>query len=110
MGKHERRWTRRAGSVLHDLLEPKLQLPASDLREVVAHTVPPLGDDEGAPDYAGIPKRVLRSDIYLEAMKEMGVTVKVTEEQSITLFDGVFDGRIQRNTLARSRLTVSQAD
>src|SRR6187397_51448 len=37
-----------------------------------------------APDYAGIAKRVLRSDIYLEA---------VTEEQSISLFDGVFDGK-----------------
>ena len=48
---------------------------------------------KGAPDYAGIPKRVLRSDIYLEAMKEMGVAVKVAEEQSITLFDGVFDGK-----------------
>src|SRR5512134_2840903 len=51
------------------------------------------GMTKGAPDYAGIPKRVLRSDIYLEAMKEMGVAVKVTEEQSITLFDGVFDGK-----------------
>jgi nitrate/nitrite transport system substrate-binding protein len=48
---------------------------------------------KGSPDYAGIPKRVLRSDIYLEAMKEMGVPVKVAEEQSITLFDGVFDGK-----------------
>ena len=26
----------------------------------VVAAVPPLGDDEGAPDYAGIPKRVLR--------------------------------------------------
>ena len=34
--------------------------------------VPPLGDDEGAPDYAGIPKRVLRSDIYLEANEGNG--------------------------------------
>ena len=63
---------------------------------MVAHPVPPLGDDEGCARLRGIPKRVLRSDIYLEAMKEMGVTVKVTEEQSITLFDGVFDGRIQK--------------
>ena len=31
----------------------------------------------------------MRSDIYLEAMKEIGVTVKVAEEQKITLFDGV---------------------
>ena len=45
-----------------------------------------------APDYNGIPKRVLRSDLYLEAMKELGVAPKVAEEQKITLFDGVFDG------------------
>jgi len=45
-----------------------------------------------APDYNGIPKRVLRSDIYLEAMKELGVNTKIAEEQKITLFDGVFDG------------------
>ena len=51
------------------------------------------GFTKGAPDYAGLPKRVLRPDIYLEAMKEMGVAVKVAEEQSITLFDGVFDGK-----------------
>jgi nitrate/nitrite transport system substrate-binding protein len=44
-----------------------------------------------APDYTGIPKRVLRSDLYLEAMKELGVATKVAEEQKITLFDGVFD-------------------
>jgi hypothetical protein len=36
---------------------------------------------------------VLRSDMYLEAMKEMGVKPAVTEEQTITLFDGVFDGK-----------------
>jgi nitrate/nitrite transport system substrate-binding protein len=46
-----------------------------------------------APDYTGIPKRVLRPDIYLEAMKEIGVTPKIAEEQKITLFDGVFDGK-----------------
>ena len=48
---------------------------------------------KSAPDYTGIPKRVLRSDLYLEAMKELGVPVKVAEEQSITLFDGTFDGK-----------------
>jgi hypothetical protein len=31
--------------------------------------------------------------MYLEAMKELGVTTKIAEEQTITLFDGVFDGR-----------------
>jgi nitrate/nitrite transport system substrate-binding protein len=51
------------------------------------------GMTKGAPDYAGIPKRVLRSDIYLEAMKEMGVKVTVAEEQKITLFDSTFDGK-----------------
>jgi nitrate/nitrite transport system substrate-binding protein len=48
---------------------------------------------KGAPDYAGIAKKVLRSDIYMEAMKEIGVKVNVAEEKSITLFDGVFDGK-----------------
>jgi nitrate/nitrite transport system substrate-binding protein len=45
------------------------------------------------PDYAGVSKRVLRSDIYFEAMKELGVKPTVTEERSITLFDGTFDGK-----------------
>jgi nitrate/nitrite transport system substrate-binding protein len=48
---------------------------------------------KGAPDYVGIPKRVLRQDIYLEAMKELGVTVKVAEQPTVTLFDGTFDGK-----------------
>jgi nitrate/nitrite transport system substrate-binding protein len=43
------------------------------------------------PDYRGIAKRVLRSDIYLEAMNETGMAPKVVETQKITLFDGVFD-------------------
>ena len=34
----------------------------------------------------------MRSDLYREAMKELGVKVNVAEEQKITLFDGVFDG------------------
>ena len=51
------------------------------------------GMTKGAPDYTGVPKRVMRSDIYVEAMKELGMPVKVTEEQSITLFDGTFDGK-----------------
>src|SRR6187455_3856842 len=35
------------------------------------------GLTKGAPDYTGIPKKVLRSDIYQEAMKELGVKVNV---------------------------------
>src|SRR6188768_1832271 len=51
------------------------------------------GFAKGAPDYTGVAKRVMRSDIYVEAMKELGVKVTVAEEQKITLFDSVFDGK-----------------
>jgi nitrate/nitrite transport system substrate-binding protein len=47
---------------------------------------------KGAPDYTGIPKRVLRGDIYTEAMKEIGVKAPA-EEQTVKMFDGVFDGK-----------------
>jgi nitrate/nitrite transport system substrate-binding protein len=43
---------------------------------------------KGTPDYKGVAKRVLRPDMYLEAMKEIGVTPKITPVQKITLFDG----------------------
>src|SRR5882762_974653 len=46
---------------------------------------------KGAPDYHGVVNRVLRPDIYLEAMKEIGVTKKVAEIQKLTLFDSTFD-------------------
>jgi nitrate/nitrite transport system substrate-binding protein len=51
------------------------------------------GMTKTAPDYDAIARRVLRPDVYLEAMKELGVATKVSDEQKITLFDGVFDGR-----------------
>ena len=44
---------------------------------------------KGAPDYNGVVKRVLRPDIYMDAMKEMGVTKKVAEVQKFALWDGV---------------------
>jgi len=44
------------------------------------------------PDYAGIAKRVLRSDIYLEAMKELGTSVAIPEQQQVPIYDGTFDG------------------
>jgi nitrate/nitrite transport system substrate-binding protein len=47
---------------------------------------------KGAPDYQGVAKKVMRSDLYLEAMKEMGNAVAIKEEQKVTLFDGTFDG------------------
>ncbi|MEO7192440.1 MAG: CmpA/NrtA family ABC transporter substrate-binding protein [Vicinamibacterales bacterium] len=43
------------------------------------------------PDYAGVAKRVMRSDLYLDAMKDMGAVPKVVEQASATLFDGRFD-------------------
>jgi nitrate/nitrite transport system substrate-binding protein len=48
---------------------------------------------KSAPDYAGVAKRVLRPDLYLDAMKELGVTAAIPEQTSITLFDGTFDGK-----------------
>ena len=44
---------------------------------------------KGTPDYNGVVKKVMRPDIYLEAMKEMGVTKKVTEVQKFTFWDGM---------------------
>jgi nitrate/nitrite transport system substrate-binding protein len=49
------------------------------------------GMTKGAPDYAGVSKRVMRPDIYLEAMKEMGVAVKFAPAAKIQLFDSVMD-------------------
>jgi nitrate/nitrite transport system substrate-binding protein len=46
---------------------------------------------KGAPDYRGVVKRVIRPDIYLDAMKDMGVTKKLADVQTLTLFDGTFD-------------------
>ncbi|TLD70185.1 ABC transporter substrate-binding protein [Phragmitibacter flavus] len=44
---------------------------------------------EGEPDYAGVAKQVMRSDIYEEAMKEIGYTHGGANEDAETLFDGV---------------------
>ena len=46
---------------------------------------------KGAPDYKGVTKRVLRSDIYLEAMKELGVNKQIAEQTKATLFDSTLD-------------------
>jgi len=46
----------------------------------------------GAPDYAGIAKRVMRADLYEEAMKEIGYAHGGADTSAETLFDGaVFD-------------------
>jgi nitrate/nitrite transport system substrate-binding protein len=43
----------------------------------------------GAPDYEGIAKKVMRPDIYEEAMKEIGYTHGGINNDKETLFDGV---------------------
>lgn len=43
----------------------------------------------GAPDYEGITKRVMRNDIYEEAMKEIGYAHGGINNEPETLFDGV---------------------
>jgi nitrate/nitrite transport system substrate-binding protein len=43
---------------------------------------------EGKPDYEGIAKQVMRTDIYEEAMKELGVTHGGRNDEPETLFDG----------------------
>jgi nitrate/nitrite transport system substrate-binding protein len=49
---------------------------------------------KAAPDYTGVVNRVMRPDVYLEAMKELGVTPKVADLQKFSLWDGTtFDGK-----------------
>jgi nitrate/nitrite transport system substrate-binding protein len=44
---------------------------------------------EGAPDYEGVAKAVMRPDIYEEAMKELGVAHGGRDDSAFALFDGV---------------------
>jgi nitrate/nitrite transport system substrate-binding protein len=44
---------------------------------------------EGAPDYQGVAKRVMRYDIYSEALTELGFSVPEQNNEPETLFDGV---------------------
>jgi nitrate/nitrite transport system substrate-binding protein len=55
----------------------------------------------GTPDYKKVVDRVIRPDIYLEAMKEIGVTPKYTDMMPVQLSGGVFDPR-NSETYARS--------
>jgi nitrate/nitrite transport system substrate-binding protein len=43
---------------------------------------------EGAPDYAGVAKQVMRGDLYEEAMKEIGYKHGGRDDRPETLFDG----------------------
>lgn len=46
------------------------------------------GFTEGAPDYEGVTRQVMRPDIYEEAMKEIGYAHGGLDEKPETLFDG----------------------
>jgi nitrate/nitrite transport system substrate-binding protein len=43
----------------------------------------------GAPDYEGVTSKVMRGDIYTEAMKEIGVTDRTQDDSGWEMFDGV---------------------
>jgi nitrate/nitrite transport system substrate-binding protein len=43
------------------------------------------------PNYDAVVSKVMRPDLYVQAMKEMGVTPKVQDMQPVKLFDGAFD-------------------
>jgi len=43
---------------------------------------------DAAPDYEAVAKKVMRPDLYEEAMKELGVTVAGRDDSTETLFDG----------------------
>ena len=55
---------------------------------------------KSAPDYQGIVAKVLRQDMYREAMKDMGATTQFKDMQKQTLFDGAFDLRSQKYALS----------
>ena len=58
---------------------------------------------DGAPDYEGVAKQVMRSDIYEEAMKEIGYVHGGIDEKTETLFDGVtFDPKTDLEAYAAS--------
>jgi nitrate/nitrite transport system substrate-binding protein len=56
----------------------------------------------GAPDYEGIATRVMRTDIYEEAMKEVGYAHGGRDDSSWTMFDGMkFDPKADYETYAK---------
>ena len=46
---------------------------------------------KGTPDYKGVSEKVLRPDLYLAAMKDMGVKSDAKDLAPVKLTDGVFD-------------------
>jgi len=43
------------------------------------------------PNYEAVTNKVMRPDLYLAAMKDMGVAPKVQDLSPVKLFDGTFD-------------------
>lgn len=61
------------------------------------------GFTEGAVDYAGVTKQVMRPDIYEEAMREIGFAHGGLDEKPDTFFDGkVFDAKSDLDAFAAS--------
>ncbi len=61
------------------------------------------GFTEGAPDYTGVTRRVMRADLYEQAMRELGYTHGGADDKPETLFDGsVFDPKADLETYAAS--------
>lgn len=61
------------------------------------------GFTEGAPDYEGVTKQVMRTDIYEEAMKEIGYAHGGLSDSKESLFDGsVFDPKGDMEAYASS--------
>jgi nitrate/nitrite transport system substrate-binding protein len=56
----------------------------------------------GAPDYDGVAKRVMRTDIYEEAMKEIGYQHGGLDNSPETLFDGAVFNPADPETYAKS--------
>ncbi len=56
----------------------------------------------GAPDYEGVVKRVMRTDLYEEAMKEIGYTHGGRDDSAETLFDGKTFNPADPETYAKS--------
>jgi nitrate/nitrite transport system substrate-binding protein len=46
---------------------------------------------KGVPDYKGVPAKVMRPDLYLDAVKELGVTPKVAPLTKVALADSTLD-------------------
>jgi nitrate/nitrite transport system substrate-binding protein len=53
------------------------------------------------PNYDAVVSKVMRPDLYMAAMKELGVTPKVADMQPVKLFDSTFDPK-QPEKYARS--------